>query len=41
MENNRVNQDFWRIIETDHSKDYDNGNTGSSDIDDAIENQIT
>ena len=37
MEDNKVNQDFWRVIETDSSKDYDSGNTGSSDIDDAIE----
>jgi hypothetical protein len=37
MEDNKVNQDFWRVIETDSDKDYDNGNTGSSDIDDAIE----
>lgn len=37
MENDKVNQDFWRIIETDSSKNYDNGNTGSDDIDDAIE----
>lgn len=37
MENSKVNQDFWRVIETDHDNDYDNGNTGSSDIDDAIE----
>jgi hypothetical protein len=25
------------VIETDHDKNYDNGDTGSSDIDDAIE----
>jgi hypothetical protein len=37
MESDKVNQDFWRVIETDHNKDYDNGNTGSDDIDDAIE----
>jgi hypothetical protein len=37
MPENKVNQDFWRVIETDSSKNYDNGNTGSSDIDDAIE----
>lgn len=37
MEDNRVNGDFWRIIETDHDKDYDNGNTGSNDIDGVID----
>ena len=37
MEPTRVNQAFWRVIETDHDKDFDNGNTGSSDVDDAIE----
>jgi hypothetical protein len=37
MPQGKVNQDFWRIIETDSTKNYDNGNTGSSDIDDAIE----
>lgn len=37
MEDNKVNQDFWRVIETNHNKDYDNGNTGSDDIDDAID----
>ena len=37
MDPQKVNQAFWRVIETDSSKNYDNGNTGSSDIDDAIE----
>ncbi len=37
MEDNKVNQAFWRIIETDHDKDYDNGNTGSNDVDLAID----
>jgi hypothetical protein len=37
MEPQRINQAFWRVIETDSDKNYDNGNTGSSDIDDAIE----
>jgi hypothetical protein len=37
MPDDRVNQDFWRIIETDHDKDYDDGNTGSDDIDSVIE----
>lgn len=32
----RINEDIWRIIETDQSKDYDNGNTGSDDVDSAI-----
>jgi hypothetical protein len=33
---NRINEDVWRIIETDQSKDYDNSNTGSEDVDSAI-----
>ena len=37
MEDNKVNQAFWRVIETDSDKNYDNGNTGSNDIDDAID----
>jgi hypothetical protein len=37
MPNDRVNGDFWRVIETDQDKDYDNGNTGSNDIDGVIE----
>ena len=37
MPSNRVNDDFWRVIETDHDKDYDNGNTGSNDIDGVID----
>lgn len=37
MANDRVNGDFWRVIETDHDKDYDNGNTGSNDIDGVID----
>ena len=37
MPSDRVNGDFWRIIETNHNKDYDNGNTGSNDVDDAID----
>lgn len=37
MPNDRVNGDFWRIIETDQNKDYDNGNTGSNDIDGVID----
>jgi hypothetical protein len=36
MPSDRVAGAFWRVIETDHNKDYDNGNTGSSTIDDAI-----
>ena len=32
----RINQDIWRVIEADSDKDYDNGNTGSNDVDDAI-----
>jgi hypothetical protein len=32
----RINEDVWRIIETDQSKDYDNGNTGSEDVDNTI-----
>lgn len=38
MPQDRVNGDFWRVIETDHDKDYDNGNTGSNNIDGIIEN---
>jgi hypothetical protein len=37
MDPQRVNGDFWRIIETDHDKDYDNGTTGSQNVDLAIE----
>jgi len=37
MPSDRVNGDFWRIIETDQDKDYDNGNTGSNDIDGVID----
>ena len=37
MASDRVNGDFWRVIETDHDKDYDNGNTGSNDIDAVID----
>lgn len=37
MDPNRVNSEFWRIIEVDQDKDYDNGNTGSSNVDLAIE----
>lgn len=37
MPSDRVNGDFWRVIETDHDKDYDNGNTGSNDIDGVID----
>ncbi|MGH9983572.1 MAG: hypothetical protein ACRD8W_06405 [Nitrososphaeraceae archaeon] len=37
MDPNKVNSDFWRIIETDHDKDYDNGNTGSNNVDLAIQ----
>jgi hypothetical protein len=37
MDPQKVNQAFWRVIETDSSKNYDNGNTGSSEIDDAID----
>jgi hypothetical protein len=37
MEPERVNGDFWRVIETDHDEYFDNGNTGNSDIDNAIE----
>ena len=33
----RINQNIWRIIETDSDKDYDNGNTGSDDVDNAID----
>ncbi len=32
----RIDQDIWRVIEADSDKDYDNGNTGSNDVDDAI-----
>jgi hypothetical protein len=34
--NDRINDNIWRIIETDKNDDYDNGNTGSEDVDDAI-----
>ncbi|MGI0042898.1 MAG: hypothetical protein ACRD47_04235 [Nitrososphaeraceae archaeon] len=34
--NERINENIWRIIETDSDKDYDNANTGSDDVDDAI-----
>ena len=34
--NDRINENIWRVIETDSNKDYDNGNTGSEDVDDAI-----
>lgn len=37
MDPQKVNQAFWRVIETDHDKDYDNGNTGSNNVDLAIE----
>ena len=37
MPDDRVNGDFWRVIETDQNKDYDNGNTGSNDIDGVID----
>lgn len=37
MDPNRVNGEFWRIIEVDSGKDYDNGNTGSNNVDLAIE----
>jgi hypothetical protein len=37
MPSDRVNGDFWRVIETDQDKDYDNGNTGSSEIDKVID----
>ena len=33
----RINEDVWRVIEADSDKDYDNGNTGSDDVDDAID----
>jgi hypothetical protein len=33
----RIDQDIWRVIEADSDKDYDNGNTGSDDVDDAID----
>jgi hypothetical protein len=32
----RINENIWRVIETDQSKDYDSGNTGSEEVDDAI-----
>lgn len=34
--NDRINENIWRVIETDNNKDYDNANTGSEDVDDAI-----
>ena len=34
--NDRINENIWRVIETDSNKDYDNGNTGSEDVDSAI-----
>ncbi len=34
--NDRINENIWRIIETDSNNDYDNANTGSEDVDDAI-----
>jgi hypothetical protein len=37
MESQKVNQAFWRVIETDSDKNYDNGNTGSNQIDNAID----
>jgi hypothetical protein len=33
----RIDQDIWRVIEAESDKDYDNGNTGSDDVDDAID----
>lgn len=30
--NYRINDDIWRIIETDSNEDYDDGNTGSDDV---------
>lgn len=37
MPGDRVNGDFWRVVETNHNKDYDNGNTGSDFIDGVID----
>jgi hypothetical protein len=34
--NDRINNNIWRVIETNSNKDYDNGNTGSEDVDSAI-----
>jgi hypothetical protein len=34
--NDRINENIWRVIETDSNNDYDNGNTGSEDVDSAI-----
>jgi hypothetical protein len=34
--NDRINENIWRVIEVVSDKDYDNGNTGSDDVDDAI-----
>jgi hypothetical protein len=38
MVDDRADAAFDRIIEVDSTKEYDNGNTGSSTIDDAIDN---
>lgn len=32
----RINENIWRVIETDSDKDYDNGNTGANNVDLAI-----
>lgn len=37
MPSDRVEDDFWRVIETNHNKDYDDGDTGSDDIDGVID----
>jgi hypothetical protein len=37
MDPQKVNQAFWRVIETNSDKNYDNGNTGSQNVDLAIE----
>jgi hypothetical protein len=34
--NDRINENIWRIIETDSDEDFDNGNTGSNNVDLAI-----
>ncbi len=34
--NDGIDENIWRVIETDSNKDYDNGNTGSKNVDDAI-----
>lgn len=34
--NDRINENIWRVIEVDSDKEFDNANTGSEDVDSAI-----